>query len=364
MDWNSDGRKDLIVGDTDGFVWIFLNTGTDADPVLAAGKKLQVGGSDFKPDGGRAKPWVVDWNNDGKKDLIVGVESGEVLLLLNTGTDKAPVFAKAVPIKAGAKNLKANMRVCPVVFDWNKDGKKDLLCADEFGNVTYFQNVGSDANPAFDKGVPVKARGWPLSPPAGGMVTADFNGDGRSESFYLNRDGEIQIFDGGGQVVLKVEGRPYKVDYGKVRMASARWSSQKRSDFLLGQEDGRVLLFSAQKGGKWNYTKPVVLQDGNKPLNGGRSPVPSFVDWNKDGKKDLVCYSADGKVYWFENKGTDAEPAFNGRQEAETDFSPIYGGYRSALTVVDWNNDGKSDLVYGVTHNDDNDGYLYVFLAE
>jgi hypothetical protein len=87
-------------------------------------------------------------------------------------------------------------------------------------------------------------------------------------------------------------------------------------------------------------------------------------DWNKDGKKDLICYSADGQVYWFENKGTDTEPVFNGRQTAQPDFSPIYGGYRSRLTVVDWNNDAKPDLLYGFTDDNNNKGYLYLFWAE
>jgi hypothetical protein len=48
IDWNNDGRKDLLVGQFDsGNIWLFLNQGADADPVLAAGQLLRVGGANL-----------------------------------------------------------------------------------------------------------------------------------------------------------------------------------------------------------------------------------------------------------------------------------------------------------------------------
>ena len=41
--WDADGRKDLLVGRSDGLVMIFLNIGTDADPHFDGGAPLQVG---------------------------------------------------------------------------------------------------------------------------------------------------------------------------------------------------------------------------------------------------------------------------------------------------------------------------------
>lgn len=43
-DWNNDGKKDLLVGEADGYVWLFVNTGTDNDPVFNGGVKLYSGG--------------------------------------------------------------------------------------------------------------------------------------------------------------------------------------------------------------------------------------------------------------------------------------------------------------------------------
>lgn len=45
IDWNNDGNKDLLVGDGDGYVWLFLNTNTNADPLFNGGTKVESGGA-------------------------------------------------------------------------------------------------------------------------------------------------------------------------------------------------------------------------------------------------------------------------------------------------------------------------------
>ena len=45
-DWNNDGAKDLVVGQIiDGAVLLFLNQGTNLDPVFNGGAKIESGGS-------------------------------------------------------------------------------------------------------------------------------------------------------------------------------------------------------------------------------------------------------------------------------------------------------------------------------
>lgn len=44
-DWNNDGKKDLIVGEFPGYAWLFLNAGTDTAPQFVIGSKLSAGGS-------------------------------------------------------------------------------------------------------------------------------------------------------------------------------------------------------------------------------------------------------------------------------------------------------------------------------
>ena len=83
-----------------------------------------------------------------------------------------------------------------------------------------------------------------------------------------------------------------------------------------------------------------------------------------DGKVDIVCLSGEGKLRVYLNKGTKAEPKFDGYSEPESDkFSVIKLGYRGRVAVADFNADGKDDLIYGITGGD-NKGKVYVFEAE
>jgi len=46
VDWNDDGKKDLLVGQyTNGHINLFLNQGSDFNPLFTTGTLLQAGGS-------------------------------------------------------------------------------------------------------------------------------------------------------------------------------------------------------------------------------------------------------------------------------------------------------------------------------
>jgi hypothetical protein len=51
-------------------------------------------------------PSVVDWNGDGKKDLIVGSFIGQVRAFINIGSNSEPKFAKEIMVEAGGQPIK------------------------------------------------------------------------------------------------------------------------------------------------------------------------------------------------------------------------------------------------------------------
>ena len=53
MDWNNDGKKDLISGDCHGNIWTFINIGSDKSPELARGVRVK---ADGKPINGKYTP--------------------------------------------------------------------------------------------------------------------------------------------------------------------------------------------------------------------------------------------------------------------------------------------------------------------
>jgi hypothetical protein len=68
----------------------------------------------------------------------------------------------------------------------------------------------------------------------------------------------------------------------------------------------------------------VPVLDGSIPLEVSLMSKPTVVDWNNDGNKDLVVGQyTDGNVWLFINKGTDAEPVFNGGSLIESNGTPI-----------------------------------------
>jgi len=65
------------------------------------GTRIQANGVNMKVDTYASVPCVVDWNEDGKKDLLVGCfYSGNVYRFLNSGSNSAPVFTTGIMLQA------------------------------------------------------------------------------------------------------------------------------------------------------------------------------------------------------------------------------------------------------------------------
>ena len=54
-----------------------------------------------------ASPDIIDWNEDGKFDILVGTygSGGPVYVFLNSGTNKKPVFKKRITLKVAGKPI-------------------------------------------------------------------------------------------------------------------------------------------------------------------------------------------------------------------------------------------------------------------
>jgi hypothetical protein len=278
VDWDEDGRVDLLAGDTDGFVWLFRNTTGARAPVFATGIRLRAAGRPLRVYGeerearaaGYARVDVSDWNADGGKDLLVADGRGWLTLFLNRGTNAAPALDAGRRLRARGQPIDGTSRGSVMVRDWDGDGKKDVV----------FAMVGEGPSATYD---------WPRRNPD---PTAD-----RGLLFYRN---------------LGTDAAP--------ELARPRW-------IKAGPQAAEIDLLRPNLG--------------------------DFVDWDGDGKKDLIACEFELDCRLFRNTASGApgvRPRFDSSAAGEVILKPWTGQTISGADARDWNGDGDVDLLTGQGH--------------
>ena len=282
---------------------------------LAGEQLVQAGGSAIAVDG-YSVPSYVDWNNDGRNDLVVSEGpdlsgTGKVRVYLNGGTASNPQYTDYFYAQSGGSDLTVPASGCLGAFGrvdyWDGDSGKDLLVGRADGTVMLFLNTGSDINPAFDSGTLLE---YGL---AGSKVSIDIGS--RATSTIID------------------------------------WDSDGLKDLVIGALDGRIHLY-VNEG---TNSEPEFLAEAFVQENGADLVVPSFrsspviMDLDGDGLKDLLTGNTDGQLLFYSNVGTDASPIFSGYTLIEADGIAIdlAGTPRSRPFVCDWTGDGNLDVLIG-----------------
>lgn len=119
IDWDGDGTLDLIVGNSEGFVLFFKNTGDNENPRFLPGERVQAGGREIHIQAGYSgsvqgaqesrwgylSPTVTDWTGDGLPDIIMGDITGNYTVYINCGTPTRPVLCAPRPLYCNGLEL-------------------------------------------------------------------------------------------------------------------------------------------------------------------------------------------------------------------------------------------------------------------
>ncbi len=401
-DFDSDGDLDLLCGEfLDGFTY-FQNTGTRTEPKYTAGRRITHAGKRLTMDLQMITPTAIDWDGDGDMDLIVGDEDGRVAFVEHTGEvqNGIPEFLPPVYFQQEAKDVKFGALVTPVSFDWDGDGDKDLICGNTAGYVGFIKNLDGSDPPKWAAPVRLKAGGQVLRIQAGpngsiqgpaeakwGYTTlsvADWNHDDLPDLVVNSIWGKVVWYRNIGTRAEPslAAGQPVEVAWPAVppKPEWNWWSPQGKqlatqwrttpvvvdlnrdglTDLVMLDHEGYLAFFERVRRGNKLLLLPgkrIFTSAGDKPLRmnagqAGRSGRRKLclADWDGDGKLDLLVNSRN--VNFFRNVSTDDRPwAF---EDAGMVDAHILAGHTTSPTVVDWDRNGKADLLVGAE-----DGFLY-----
>ena len=241
----------------------------------AAGKQIQIqAGENGSIQGPAEAKWgyttltVGDWDHDGLPDIVANSIWGKVIWYRNTGQRGKPQLAAAQPIRVAgagrtdkpawnwwdpvAGTLVTQWRTTPVIVDWNQDGLNDLVMLDQEGYLACWQRTRRDGRLSLSRPIRcfVTPDGKPLrltTRTAGGsgrrkLAVVDWDGDGRLDLLVnsVNADWYRNLSDRNGQFVLQNQG-----PLAERRLAGhtssptvVDWNQDGRPELLVGAEDG------------------------------------------------------------------------------------------------------------------------------
>ena len=287
-DWNNDGYNDLIIGEGggtgDGKVRVYLNEGTVSNPLFMSYSYAQSNGSDLAvPALGclGSFPRGVYWDDDEKKDLLVGRADGQVSIFLNIGSEENPTFdgGSLITVSYIAQNLDVGERATPVLVDWNNDNMDDLIVGAYDGKIHYYQNCGCGGpvpphfNYETEGGHPVQEDGADLIVPElrSSPAVYDVDGDGTKDLLTGNTQGQLLFYQNigtdtfpafSGYINVESEGMPIDLPgLARSRPFLCDWTSDGYLDVLVGAGDGKAHLYQGVITGDMNFDHRVDLAD-------------------------------------------------------------------------------------------------------
>jgi len=344
FDWTNDGTNELIVSDISSIkvyyttnyppAWI-EKTSFALSPLMSYYKLESCG----------------DINADGKKDLLVGSFTGGLFWLTNSGTVEA-AFSTYMPVNAGLTNVIFSTSNCGInIWDFNGDGLWDVaLRRVSSSNMRIYPNLGNDNQPEF-KWFDVSR--W------------DNNSVDRFYSFNSNQ--YKYTYTSAGMIIYTNRGSyssPVFLKYQRLKEGTNDIPfvyNHSGFDVCDMNGDGKLDLWYFFYGTNYwlentnNNLTPIYKQrriavdnNNNQLIFTDAKFVPEMIDWNDDGKLDVLFANYGGKISYYQNI-SNFPPVYVSQGYLETTDEGVidFGHTPYNFDVRDINNNGLPDLFIG-----------------
>ena len=166
------GAFDLVCGDLAGYFTLVRNTGTAAAPAFTppepirdpTGEPVRIYRESILHDNnserncGQLKPFLCDWDGDGRLDLIVGNNTNRIFWLQGYDPRRNRIAARRELAVRGMIDP-FGFRKGPAVVDFDGDGRMELIAVDSLGRISVFrQGGGADGTLVLEPPVPLTYR--------------------------------------------------------------------------------------------------------------------------------------------------------------------------------------------------------------
>ena len=282
-DWDHDGDEDILCGNTAGHIGWFENLGRNSvgDLIWSAPNYL-------------SKLNSLGNDSDDDQEEVFRILAGD------NGSIQGPCEAKW-----GYTTFS--------VIDWNGDGKAEILYNSIQARLGLLTQHGLNVVEApFDFGTNEKPPAWYwLSGEGSGSLTQwrttpfaiDFDADGDIEIIALDQQGYLTLRERGKpaeRIFCDENGNSIRLNpkscgsSGRVKLTIADWDQDDRLDVIVNSENALWYRNCETRSGR-----VVLKRVGNLARRNvaGHTSSPAVCDFNQDGKLDLLVGAENGRIY-------------------------------------------------------------------
>jgi len=273
-------------------------------------------------------PTFGDLTGDGKSDMIIGDDEGFLHYFENTGTSSAASFTLT---EVNFEGIDVSFNAAPFLFDINSDGRLDLVVGELYGILKYYENEGStsvpkfDAIPTFDNFGGIKINNL-FSGNSVPFITNQLDSTGKIYLMLGTIEGPIYVYEGLQNFSTDFILVDSLITNGiKTNVYAADVIADGQIDFIVGQNAGGVSFMSKKFDvGVGIRNVPTIISNATVYPNPASTSILVEYQLNQHAPMHIEVYDMLGRSMASINGVTPAQGTYQHRIDISNLQSGVY----------------------------------------